>query len=140
MARNLSPSQFRDLMETVPKHVAKELRSAIQEAGASITSAMRVGVPKGVDGRNELLASIRFGPGRHPLQIKIEAGGPTTQREVRQGASVTYDYANAIEFGTEKMIARPFFFSSYRLVKKKVRARMQKRAKNAIEQVVGKLK
>ena len=129
MAHNLSVQQFQDLMARIPKVAADDLKSALTEAGDDLVNTMRLTAPRGVDERNELLESIRQEPGRHPLRTLVKAGGPLTTRG-------GYDYANAIEFGTEKMPAQSFFWPSYRLRKRPIIARLARRARKAIEKVV----
>lgn len=135
-SKNLSVSQFQDLMAKIPKVVADELVSEVRIAGEELADAMRPAVPRGIDGRHELVESVRVEQGDRPLKVLIKAGGPTTMRQVRQGAGVTYDYSIAIEFGTENMSAQPFFWPTYRLKKRPLRARLNRRAKKAIEKVV----
>lgn len=136
MARNLSVKQFQDLMARIPKVVAQELKGSVRSEGERLAGVMRSAVSKGTDGRNELLESIRVEDGRRPLQVLVKAGGPLTTKEVRKGSGATYDYANANEFGTEKMAAQPFFWPSYRLMKKRIRAGIARKARKAIEKVV----
>lgn len=136
MARNLSVEQFRQLMERVPKKVADGLRSAPRSEGERLAAAMRMAVPKGIDGRNELLESIRVEDGRRPLQVLVKAGGALTTKDVRQGSGVSYDYALANEFGTRKMSAQPFFWPTYRLMKRRIRAGIARRARAEIQKIV----
>lgn len=136
MAKNLSVQQFQDLMKNIPKAVAAEMQGALQEQGERLTAAMRQSVPQGVDGRNELLESIEVKPGRHPLQVRVTAGGEKTQRAVRKGVGATYDYAMAQEFGTQHHRAQPFFWPTYRLLKSRIRSGIARRMKAGIEKVV----
>lgn len=138
MARslNLSVKQFQDLMERLPKEVAKELRDAPHQEGERLAATMRQVVPQGIDNRRELLESIRVEDGRRPLQVFVKAGGPLTTKEVRAGSGVSYDYALANEFGTQKMTAQPFFWPTYRLLKKRIRSAISRKSRKAIEKVV----
>lgn len=135
-SRNLSVDQFKQLMDRIPKEVANELRGAVDDAGQELVRAMKPAVPLGVDGRNELVESVRLERGRHPLSVLVRAGGPLTTRSVRKGSGVSYDYALANEFGTEKMAAQPFFWPTYRLKKKSLRSKISRRARKAIAKVV----
>ncbi len=135
-SRNLSVKQFQDLMANLPKKVAEELQDAPFSEGERLADTMRKVVPQGIDHRRELLESIRVEEGRKPLQVFVKAGGPLTTKEVRKGSGVSYDYALANEFGTQKMRAQPFFWPTYRLMKKRIRAAIAKKARKAIEQVV----
>jgi len=136
MARNLSVDQFEQLMRNIPKAVAEELVGTMTAAATQLAGAMKSAVPHGVDGRNELTESIQQRPGSHPLQVKVTAGGELTTRSVRRGASVTYDYALANEYGTRKMTAQPFFWPTYRLLKRRIRAQVQRGMKKGISKVV----
>jgi HK97 gp10 family phage protein len=136
MARNLSVQQFKQLMDRIPKEVAKELEDAPFSEGERLASVMRSVVPQGVDDRRELMESIRVEPGRKPLVALVKAGGPLTTKEVRAGSGVGYDYSLANEFGTEKMQAQPFFWPTYRLMKKRLRSAISRKARKAIEKVV----
>jgi len=133
MARNLSVQQFQDLMKRIPQAAAEELTGAVNAAGDDLVNHMKPAVPTGVDGRNELLESVRKAPGKHPLQVRVMAGGELTTRAIGGGS---YDYANAVEFGTEKMHAQPFFWPTYRLRKRAIVSTLARRARKAIEKVV----
>lgn len=128
--RNLSVEQFQQLMANVPKAISAELQSAVDDAGSSLARAMFFAVPRGKDSRHELAESIRVERGKRPLQVIVKAGGPLTQTD--QGT----DYAKHVEWGTEKMKAKPFFFSTYRAKKKSLRAQIAKRVKPAIAKVI----
>jgi HK97 gp10 family phage protein len=136
MAKNLSVDQFQQLLASIPPKVAEELKAAVLDGARSLTSGMRLAVPRGIDGRNELMDSIRIEQGRSPLRKLVRAGGPLTTREVRKGSGTGYDYALANEFGTEKMAAQPFFWPTYRSKKKKIRSDIAARARKAIAKVV----
>jgi HK97 gp10 family phage protein len=67
--------------------------------------------------------------GKKKFVVKIKAGGQATQRAVKNGKagfSYSYDYARAIEFGTQDMPAQPFFFPIWRARRKAVRAVVRK--------------
>lgn len=66
----------------------------------------------------------------------VTAGGATTTRPVREGQSATYDYANAAEYGTDKMPAHPFFWVAWRLKRRRFKARMSRAAKKAAQGAV----
>ncbi len=129
MARNLSVSQFQDLMANIPKAVAAELESAVLEQANSLAWTMRLAAPRGKKSVHELQASIRVEDGRHPLRKLVRAGGPLTTKD-------GYDYALGQEFGNHHAPAQPFFWRSYRLKKKAIRSALQKRTVAAISKVV----
>lgn len=129
MARNLSVQQFQDLMASVPKAVAAELESAVLEQANSLAWTMRFAAPRGKKSAHQLQASIRVEDGKHPLRKLVKAGGPQTTKG-------GYDYALGQEFGNHHAPAQPFFWPSYRLKKKSIRAGIQKKIKDAISKVV----
>ncbi|PZU95622.1 MAG: hypothetical protein DI527_01025 [Chelatococcus sp.] len=78
-----------------------------------------------------LAASVRIEQGRAGDRFYVKAGGPTTTRPVREGASATYDYALGQEFGTAKMPANPFFYPIYRYRRRAIRESISRAALNA---------
>ena len=133
--RNLSVQQFQDLMAKIPKVVADELKLIPYEQAQVLANAMKAAAPVGHDARHELRDSIRVEAGRRPLQAFVRAGGPTTTIiSVQTGHP--YDYAIANEFGTQRMVAQPFFWPVYRLMKRRIRAAMSRAARKAIAKVV----
>jgi HK97 gp10 family phage protein len=68
--------------------------------------------------------SIKAVPTNKPNRARVVAGGDLTSKEVRKGSGVTYDYVRADEFGTVKMSAIPFFFSTYRARKAGIKQRI----------------
>ena len=80
--------------------------------------------------------SIKKQRGSNELQVKVVAGGSATTRAVRNGASATYDYALAQEFGTQDMPANPFFYPSYRALRKRFKGRVTRETRKAIKKAV----
>lgn len=69
---------------------------------------------------------------RKAIVIRIKAGGPTLKGS--PGAR-PYDHARALEFGTEKMNAQPFFFPVYRARRKDVRIAGRKQIRKTVMKV-----
>ncbi|PWJ84869.1 HK97 gp10 family phage protein [Pseudaminobacter salicylatoxidans] len=70
------------------------------------------------------------------LRRLITAGGPTTTKKVRnseKGNAPEYDYALAVEFGTQKMAPQPFFWPGYRVAKKRAVNRVKRATAKAIK-------
>lgn len=57
-------------------------------------------------------------------KTRITAGGDLTTKEVRKGSGATFDYVRAEEFGTQKEIAIPFFFNTYRAERDGIKQRL----------------
>ena len=125
---NQSVIRFRALTEALKKEVhdqaVKELNSQAQALAAAMRTAAR-------QDKGNLRASVKVVPGKRDTQVSVVAGGALTRRTTSAG--VSYDYARADEFGTREMPAKPFFFTTYRLMKKKIKSTMKRRLSKAIK-------
>jgi hypothetical protein len=70
--------------------------------------------------------------------VRVLAGGPTTTKEVRSGSGKPYDYALGIEFGNSNTPRQSFFFTAYRLIRKRHRSRASRALNKSIKAVAGK--
>lgn len=127
--RVIGLAELRARFARIPVKVRVAAKVAIDHGADELIAFQRrlVSVDEGI-----LIASIRKEPGRHELSVFIRAGGPTTTKAVRAGVDASYDYAMAIEFGTRKMHARPFFYPAYRASRKRIRGRITRAMKKAI--------
>ncbi len=130
-SREQQIARLRRRLEAVPKSVKIAVEAAVDSAADDLVATARRLAPHD-DG--DLQDSIRKEVGDHDLARTVKAGGPTTTRPVREGASATYDYAFAQEFGTQKMPANPFFFSAYRLLRKQIVSRIKRAGSKAIKE------
>lgn len=116
LAKSLAKLQRR--LDRVPLEVraagATEALLQAQRLGQEIAS-------KAPTDEGALRASVRVERGKRGDRFYVKAGGAKTTRPVREGQSATYDYANAVEFGTRKKPARPFFYPTYRANRKYIR-------------------
>ena len=78
--------------------------------------------------------------------VAVVAGGRTTTRKVRKGVSDAdfakalanggnqgeFDYSRAVEFGAPGRPAEPFFYPTYRKLKRRLKARRSRVVKKAI--------
>jgi len=130
MPQNQSVERFKALTEerkrTVHNNAVNELHeqaSYLKDIIASVAPVYHGPSLPGVD-PGALRASIKVVPDRSKdTVVRIVAGGPTTIHP----AGTPYDYARGVEFGTHNMRAEPFFFPTYRLLKKKIIAGMKRR-------------
>lgn len=82
----------------------------------------------------DLRASIRIEIGRFGDRFYVKAGGPRTTKRLRdsaKGNAPEYDYALAVELGTRKMRARPFFYPTYRTNRRAMKRAIQNAALKA---------
>jgi HK97 gp10 family phage protein len=104
---------------------------AVAELNAQGDELVRLMVLAAPHDEGNLEHSVRKIPGKSDTQIRIVAGGRLTIRP--SVSSKPFDYARADEFGTVNMKARPFFFPTYRLRKKKMKSAMKRKLKASIE-------
>jgi HK97 gp10 family phage protein len=131
MARqpNQSVLRFRKLTEDLKAEVHKEAVAELNAQGDDLVRKMVLAAPHD---EGNLEHSVRKVPDRtKDTVIRIVAGGRLTIRP--SVSSKPFDYARADEFGTVKMTARPFFFPTYRLTKKKMISAMKRRITKAIK-------
>lgn len=118
-----SLARFRRRMEKVPLQVrAAAAAEALLQAQALGAAIQRM-APKG--DTHKLAESVRVEGGRFGDRFYVKAGGPLTTKPVRAGASATYDYANAVEHGTQTMKAEPFFYPTYRANRQQMKRSIQ---------------
>eukprot|EP00913_Durusdinium_trenchii_P021274 g19987.t1 len=123
------------LFKSIPEQVKRDIQPAIDQGANEMVARMKHLVPEG-DG--DLQRSIGTEPGDRPLAVKVVAGGELTTRPVRDGISAVYDYALGQEYGTEEMPAQPFFWPSVNSTKKRVKRRIDRAIRKAIETAWGK--
>lgn len=127
-------AEFGRKLEALPEAAKAEIRGALNENADRMVGLARSLAPRD---EGDLLDSIRAEPGGHELQVKVTAGGEKTTRPVREGASATYDYAMAQEFGTEHQPAHPYFWVSYRALRPAMRRRIAKAVRAAVQKLGG---
>lgn len=122
-------------MRKLPAPVKRRVRAQMQANAVELVAMQQRLVP--VDDAN-LKNSIKHEDLSDPSRIaaRVSAGGPATTREVRQGAGKPFDYARAVEFGREGQPARPFFFASYRVLRRRFKARLSRAAKAGIAEAL----
>lgn len=128
MATNKSVLAFKKLTEALRKEV-HDLAVAELNAQANDLAALIESVAPEHEG--VLKTTVKVVPGKTDTVVRVVAGGRAT---VRKGvSSKDYDYARADEFGTVNMPAKPFFFPTYRLKKKKIRSAMKRKITASIK-------
>lgn len=108
----------------LPPAAVKATQAELNKQAQILENIMRAGVPRGDDA--VLASTIRSERGRNELQVVLRAGGPLTTVN-------GYDYAGAVEWGTERMSAQPFFFPAYRLRRKAIRSAIRRTVSKAIK-------
>jgi len=131
MPVNKSVERFRaltlDMQKTVRENAVNELNrqaGILKDAIASVAPIYE-GPPEAGVTPGALKASVGVKPGNKETIVRVIAGGSTTTRKGVSGRE--FDYSRAAEFGTQQNGAQPFFFPTYRLMKKKIVASMKRR-------------
>jgi HK97 gp10 family phage protein len=119
---NKSVEAFRKLTEEMQAQVHRDAVAELNSQADALVGLMKVVARKGRTG--DLAASIRKESGKRDTIVRVAAGGKLT---LEQHERHPYDYSRAIEFGTSKMPAQPFFFPTYRLKRKSMIAAMRRR-------------
>ncbi len=135
MATNQSVERFRKLTEDLKHEVHANAVDELNRQAALLQKTIQAVAPvyRGpLESGGELKTSVRLVPDRSKDTIvRIVAGGALTTRP--SISAQPYDYARADEFGTVKMPAHPFFFPTYRLMKKKIIAAMKRKIAASIK-------
>lgn len=132
MARHPGTEAFKRALAKVPAAVRREVDGANAKSAAEWVAAAKAAAPTDPEDGTPLKDSIRHERTPEGGQV-IRAGGPTTTKPVLNGQDGTYDYALAQEFGTVDMPANPFFWPTYRLLRKRFDARRRRALNKAMK-------
>lgn len=104
---NPSVVAFRAACQAMPTTVAAKLAYSMYHGVHKIAEDMRESVPVHEGTLRDTIEVHVISP----LHLLITAGGEATTKTSPSGWE--YDYALAVEYGTSKMDAQPFFWPSY---------------------------
>jgi HK97 gp10 family phage protein len=126
---NASVERFRKLTQTLQQEVHDTAVTELLNQALDLAQTIESVAPVGETG--DLQHTVHVVPGKTDTVVRVVAGGVLTTRP--SVSSTPYDYARADEFGTREMPARPFFFPTYRLKKKKMISAIKRRITAAIK-------
>jgi HK97 gp10 family phage protein len=127
--RNESVERFKRLTQELQREVHDEAVAELNAQADSLVDSMEQVAPRD---KGVLVHTIRKVPDKSKDTIvRIVAGGHETVRP--SVSSKPYDYSRADEFGTVNMPAKPFFFPTYRLRKKKIVSTMKRKITASIK-------
>ena len=130
MARK--PNKSVEAFKKLTKDLQKEIHdAAVAELNAQGDTLVRQMISAAPYDEGNLQHSVRKIAGKSDTQIRVMAGGVLTVRP--SVSSKPFDYSRADEFGTVNMPAKPFFFPTYRLMKKKMISTMKRRITASIK-------
>lgn len=140
-------SSLRRKFNSMPHAVRSEVQKAVPSSGADLVGMMKRLAPNKT---GALVSSIRQeNPGDGYRTLVIAGGTPATRREVREGSGVFTDEAVLVEFGTKEhkaegkfkgatipaIPARPFFFNSWRAMKRSIKGKLSRSITRGIKKV-----
>ena len=125
---NKSVEAFRRLTVDMQRQVYTDAVTELDAQATILVTMMKAVVKHGPTGH--LANSIRKQPGKTPTVVRVMAGGTAT---TEGRGSKSYDYARAVEFGTMHVHAQPFFFPTFRLMRKRMRSSMRRKITKTIE-------
>lgn len=125
---NQSVERFKQLTVDLQKEVHVAAVDELNKQANGLVSLMISAAPHD---KGNLAHTVRVVKTSKDTIVRIVAGGSLTTR--RSVSGQPFDYARADEFGTVKMAARPFFFPTYRLFRKKIIATMRRRITASIK-------
>lgn len=129
--RITSLQRFKKLTEELQAEVRREAIAELNTQATELARLIESIAPVAPVEGGELRTSVNVVPDRKSdMIVRIVAGGRLTRVPAARGV---YDYARAVEFGTVNMKAKPFFFPTYRLRKKKIRSTMKRRLTKSIK-------
>jgi len=134
------------LTKTIPEAIRKAASDAMEKGAQEVVDMMKRRVPRDT---GELANTIGWTWGDAPkgsmvigevqnrkyntMRILIFAGSEKT----RVGSRNQFQLARLLEFGTQEMGPKPFFFGSWRANKKRVRSRVTRAIREAIKRENG---
>jgi HK97 gp10 family phage protein len=110
-------------LAAIPPAARKAIRDALEKSGDDWVRQARQFAP--VD-TGDLKASIRHEQGAHEMQENLLSGDNKAF------------YAHMVEFGTVKTAAQPYHVPAYRLLKKRMKSRIQRAVRKAARDSAGK--
>lgn len=132
--RARAKSKFLKLSPTIRRHVTEALRENAEE----LTEAIRRRVP--VDD-GDLRDSVQWAKGLPKGKLSdgsVREAGAQADLSVRVVAGDKRSfYAPFVEFGSRDTPAQPFFFPTYRALKRKLKARLSRAVGKAVKEVQG---
>ncbi|WP_304272103.1 HK97-gp10 family putative phage morphogenesis protein [Brevundimonas naejangsanensis] len=141
MARKLDAQAIANItkrMLAVPQEVKKAAEAELERTANMMADGMRRDVRAYAYEDGDLHGSIkvvRVDDEAGQIVYRVQAGGEgTTRREGRR----PYDYALAVEYGTQNSPARPFFWPNYRQNRRKARAALTKVMRKAAKDLAQK--
>jgi HK97 gp10 family phage protein len=123
----------RKMTVTIPQRVRQATRSAMEKGATEIVALMKARVPRD---SGDLEESIGWtwgdAPGGSMILGQVRAAREGDERITIYAGNEAAYYARFVEFGTQNMSPRPFFYVTYRQLKRRTKSRITREMKKAI--------
>lgn len=116
--------QMKAALPEVEGKLKRSVRVEDESTESWIRYRVRVGGP---------LTTERIGNRSYDREVRVGSGDTAGRKKTKGGKGVTYDYANAYEFGTSDQPPQPFYRPTRDRVAKKHRAKMRNALKKAAQ-------
>ena len=152
MATLLHREQARRKLAAIPPAVRSAAKQALAQSADELTEAIRAAAPQGKTGKLKKSVAQTWGGGKVRYSslagLTGEAGDPDLSVRISAGNSEVR-YSHIVEFGSAPHIngglfagtehpgttAQPFFYSSYRRLRRRARSRISRAVTKAIKQI-----
>jgi hypothetical protein len=102
--------------------IQDELAETIREEADGLAEAIQARVRQR---SGKLRVSVKVRKRKSDLDLEVVAGGDDTTKDVAAWGGEEYDYALAVEYGTTRMPAYPFFWNTVRERMPEIRQRIE---------------
>jgi HK97 gp10 family phage protein len=120
MARTEGLERLKLKIARLPVEAHARMKEALDQSADELVAMQKRLAPRD---EGDLINSIEKAPGRHELAVIVRAGGKAAP------------HAKWVEYGTSKMAARPFFWPSWRALRKRIKGKMSRAATKAAKVV-----
>lgn len=121
-------------LEAIPREVKEAVQPALQRSGDELADQMRQLAP---EDEGDLKASIAVTPAGQSTPPYSQPGGSTVVPEnavMITVGSASVRYAHLQEYGTIHAPAQPFFWVSYRLLRRRITNRIKRSIAKAVRE------
>ncbi len=133
MAKSAQLLRLERRLNAIPKAVRAAVAPALVKSGEELAGAMEHLAPKDT---GALAASVAVTPPGATSPAYSQPGGSRTAGELEvlvTAGNEDVRYAHLVEYGTSAAEAQPFFWPSFRLLKKRITNRIKRSVRKAVK-------
>lgn len=132
MARNAQRDRLRRRLEAIPQAVKDAVKPSLERSGEELANRMMFNAPKDT---GAMAKSVAVTPGGQTTPAYSQPGGSKVVPEnavVVTVGNTDVRYAHLVEYGTQHAAAHPFFWPTFRSLKKKIATRTKAAIRKAV--------